>query len=127
MARRGASLVRRARLGLIALWIAVLPLSVAVGDSNLVKVNATGKARIACVCIVSTSGCALKRFDEIAGKPRKTWIQEAHVIQGHEYDASLLCYRKRDVQGHGEGLCCEVNRDERDLRFFFGKVQRIEK
>jgi hypothetical protein len=116
---------RLSRFTLLCTLTAPLLFGIASGDSNIVKASATGKALITCTCVLGTSGCAVKRFDELAGQPRKTWTQDAHVIQGKEYDASLLCFRKRDVTGLGDGVCCEINKDERDLRFYFGSIGAI--
>jgi hypothetical protein len=38
-------------------------------------------------------------------------------------DLSELCYRKRDVAKHGDGLCCEIPGDVKgSVRFFWGDL-----
>jgi len=119
--------VRRVfRLVLAPILLAVIPGTGALGDSKPVTASSSGNAFISCVCVLATSGCPLKRFDELAGSPRQSWVQPAAVLEGHTYDVSLLCYRQRDVQGRGEGLCCQLDGDEKDVRYFSGSLGRIE-
>ena len=90
----------------------------------LIGVLASTRAHpLDCQCILATSGCNFALFDEAAGKPRHTWYQDFTPPGGQStlHDRALACWRKRDVQGSGDGLCCQLNNNESDAdRYFKG-------
>jgi hypothetical protein len=86
-----------------------------------------GTWNIECMCIIPDGGvevCSrLKTWDLAAGQPRHTWPQ---TVTGpgqtnKEIDLSSACYRKRDVDGMGGGLCCSKT-DSEASKYFVGKV-----
>lgn len=85
----------------------------------------TGAALIHCHCVAATSGCKSAFFWRLAGSPTHDWWQEVHLVEGKEVDLTAACYRKRDVEKLGHGLCCPVDEkdgkpDEEMLKKFFG-------
>lgn len=91
--------------------------------------NFTGVALVHCYCIAATSGCSSNFFWRTAGSPVHDWWQEGHFIEGKETtDLAPACFRKRDVEKLGNGLCCSVDEkdgkpDEAMLRKFFGVAE----
>jgi hypothetical protein len=87
----------------------------------------TGTWNIECMCISPDGGvdvCSrLKTWDDAAGQPRHTWPQTVSRLgqANKEIDLSSACYRKRDVDGMGEGLCCSTTESEAS-KYFVGKV-----
>lgn len=86
-----------------------------------------GTWNIECMCIAPDGGvdvCTrLKRWDDAAGQPRHIWRQ---TVTGpgqtdKEIDLSSACYRKRDKDGMGGGLCCEATESEAS-KYFVGRV-----
>lgn len=76
-----------------------------------------------CQCVAVQGLCSFKLFDDAAGQPRITWTQEFFPPGGQStaHDRALACWRKRDVDGLGNGLCCSLNNDESDAdRYFRG-------
>jgi len=73
---------------------------------------ADAKILVQCECVAATTGCQSKVFDSLSGKQRVAWTQEAQAKKGVVYNLNQLCYRKRDVKGAGDELCCEVPGDE---------------
>lgn len=71
-----------------------------------------GKFSVKCSCVLGTSLCHLKTFDEAAGKPRQEWIMDQYGKAGKEIDLNASCWRKRDAEKMGDGLCCTVEDDE---------------
>lgn len=70
----------------------------------------TGQSLIHCACVAKTIGgaaCRYKVVDGLSGKERPDWWQEVHHEAGNEVDLSMACWRKRNVDTHGAGLCCE--------------------
>jgi hypothetical protein len=85
----------------------------------------TGVALIHCYCTLGTSGCGSDFFWRLAGSPVHDWWQEIHLVDGKEVDLASACFRKRDAEKLGGGLCCSVNEkdgkpDDVMLRKFFG-------
>jgi len=81
--------------------------------------------RVECTCIVDDALCQLKTADSILGNQRKTWTQLIHVRPNVPADLNAACYRKRDVTGFGDGLCCTMPNDEASTikKLFRGEVQ----
>ncbi len=97
------SWVRRSAL----LSLALLTFGRVAEADDAYKAPADGKIDLQCECITAVSGfCNLKRFDDAAGKPRHSWVQSANLKKGTTYNLDKLCYGKRDVEGHGAGMCC---------------------
>lgn len=83
-------------------------------------------ADITCTCIAATSMCNFKLYDEAAGKPRITWAQKAYQNPAlpplSSKDLAEACWRKRDANPGGEGLCCAMDNNESDAsRYFKGE------
>ena len=80
-----------------------------------------------CQCVLATTSCNFKVFDEAAGKPRHEWYRDFTTNESKTYDNEFLakaCWRKRDVDGQGDGLCCARNKDESDAsRYFKGALK----
>ena len=81
-----------------------------------------GDIKIACTCILATAGCQSKVLDALAGKQRVTWIQSASMKKSASYILGQLCYRKRNVDGLGGGLCCEGSNEAESLKLFRGEI-----
>lgn len=88
---------------------------------------ATAQQRLSCLCIAATTGCNFAVFDSAAGKPRKEWSQDFSPVPGKApstTDLALACWRKRDANPGGEGLCCDMQKDQRDAgRYYRGTLQ----
>lgn len=89
--------------------------------------SSTAKELLACECISAESGCSFSVFDQAAGKPRKNWVQEYSPVPGRDTsssDMAMACWRKRNTDAGGQGLCCEMDNDDRDAkRYFKGQLQ----
>lgn len=90
---------------------------------SLVTAAKNGEILIECACVMP-SGTALqcsglRVFD--VGRPRHQWRQSVHGKKGTQVNLSEACYRKRDAEGMGSGLCCEASAREVN-RLFAGKV-----
>lgn len=68
--------------------------------------------QIGCTCVVGFSGCQSKVFDAVMGSQRLTWTQTVHVLASKPANLDAACFRKRDVQGMGDGNCCTVPGDD---------------
>ena len=103
--------------------LTLLSFPVAHADDKYIATT-DGKVTISCLCIAATSLCQSKLFDSLAGKERFDWAQEGFTKKGQRYNLNEACYRKRNVDGRGEGLCCEVPGDEKQTikRMFRGTV-----
>ncbi|SCY54353.1 hypothetical protein SAMN05216308_11648 [Nitrosospira sp. Nsp13] len=64
---------------------------------------------IKCECLISDTACEFEVFANMHGKPLQTWYQEGTLTAGVSADLNAACYRKRDVSGMGEGLCCTTS------------------
>mgnify|MGYP007050458733 CR=1 FL=1 len=84
------------------------------------------KRELHCVCVTGTSACPLKFFDELADKPRHEWNQDIFIASGRtltQQELNQACWRKRDVDDRGGGLCCSLDNNEKDAdRFFKGSL-----
>src|SRR5262249_27004272 len=94
--------------------------------SAVLTSHAVAADTLNCQCIMSTGGCNFALFDEAAGKPRKSWSQEFNSPPSSSVTPSFLalaCWRKRGENPGGEGLCCDMDHDERDaVRYFKGEL-----
>lgn len=111
----------------VALW-----LTSAVGGEELRPMIASphvadfsGEGRIHCYCIAGTSGCSREFFWRVAGLPTNDWWQDVNLVSGKAADLTAACFRKREVKGLGNGLCCSVDEkdgkpDDEMMRKFFG-------
>lgn len=61
---------------------------------------------VKCECLAAFSLCELEVFASAAGKPKHSWTQTNYLKKGVKADLNAACYRKRDVAGQGDGLCC---------------------
>lgn len=106
-------------------WLIAFAIAFVVHDGVLAEENKEHK--LECICIAATSMCNFKLFDEAAGKPRVTWLQTIYENPAKpltKEDKALACWRKRDAPKHGGGLCCSLDRDERDAtRYFKGELK----
>lgn len=99
-------------------------LSVA-GISAILALSTAGPSfgdQLKCQCVLATSLCNFARYDEAAGKPRQRWVQDVFDPPGRRLSTSELaanCWRKRDVKGGGEGLCCSKSNAEDDADLYF--------
>jgi hypothetical protein len=86
----------------------------------------SGDAEITCLCILGSSGCSSDFFDKASGSQRVDWRQTVSVVAGKEVDLAAACYRKRDVNPGGKGLCCtpsmrkDGSPDPKEVERFFG-------
>src|SRR5262245_35855366 len=76
-----------------------------------VRFERSGKANIKCECVLATSGCESKIFAALAGNQLHSWHYEISVKKDMRLNLNKVCYRKRDVEEQGAGLCC-TSRDE---------------
>ena len=65
-----------------------------------------------CECLEAFSGCELELIASATGKPSHSWYQTNYLMKGVEADLNVACYRKRDSDGMGDGLCCTVANSE---------------
>jgi len=90
-----------------------------------------GQANAHCVCVAATTGCSSKLLSSLIGDPDHDWWQTIHLTAGKDVDLGLACFRKRDVDGKGAGLCCElllardVEPDPADVNRLFGVVKIV--
>ena len=110
----------------VAIWalavMAAAPLALAETEY---EAKANEQIMIGCTCVLATSGlCDRAVWDDLAGSQRHSWNQPASVLAGKHYNLDELCYRKRDMDMHGGGLCCETVGDEAGTikRLFRGSV-----
>jgi hypothetical protein len=86
--------------------------------------KADGDIEIGCVCAAGFPGCETTLFDALNSKQRITWTQKASMLAGKTYNLDQLCYRKRDEDGMGGGLCCKGAGEEDSIkRLFRGKAK----
>ncbi|WP_143079536.1 hypothetical protein [Nitrosospira sp. Nsp14] len=64
------------------------------------------KISVRCECLLSLPLCELEVFASAAGKPLQTWYQDVTLTAGKITDLNAACYKNRDVDGMGDGLCC---------------------
>jgi len=90
---------------------------------------AAEKILISCECIqTSPAGlCSLNVFDKKAESPRYHWTNELYKPSNRNIshlDLAKSCYRKRNVDTHGAGMCCDVlsPTDENIQEKFLGKI-----
>jgi hypothetical protein len=109
------------RTALVAIALGLLP--VLVDRSNG---DTPPTPQLHCTCVLATSGCPSKLFDELAGKPRHDWFQDftpPNASSNTTHARALACWRKRDADKLGDGLCCSLNGDDSDAdRYFRGNV-----
>lgn len=106
-----------------ALWKLAGLLTVAIptlvlGDSAYVSPT-DQDIGIDCVCLVGRSGCQSNILASQGGKDVKTWVTPAHLLAGHTYDLNQTCYRKRDVDGQGDGMCCVADNESDSIKNLF--------
>lgn len=77
-----------------------------------------GKATIDCQCIPTGSFCGTRMQKAATDDARHSWSQTVYFRADKEVNFSRACWRKRDVDDLGSGLCCELHRDERDARWY---------
>jgi hypothetical protein len=96
-----------------ALLISLAPLAAA-GDAppakpgivHKVKFARAGDAKLHCACVTTRSGCDTKLSQPLAAESVHQWWQTLQVEAGESIDVAAACWRKRDVPGHGDALCC---------------------
>jgi hypothetical protein len=92
----------------------------------------SGEFNVQCACVLATSGCSLELLWKAGGAQLHEWSQDASLVAGKSTDISAACYRKRDVDKLGAGLCCEVSKnatgtpDTKELHALFAalKIQK---
>jgi len=85
----------------------------------------SGKGNVHCYCILGVSGCSSDLLWHAQGAPTHDWHQDNFFQEGKAVDLSDACYRKRDSDGQGNGLCCGVDvkdgkPDDKMVHSFFG-------
>jgi hypothetical protein len=100
------------RFGTIALLLCAGVLSTSSMADDKYKAATDGKVTIACTCVAGGTACQSKLFDSLSGSERFQWNQTGYTKKGAVYNLDEACYRKRDVKGAGDSLCCEVPGDE---------------
>ena len=78
-----------------------------------------GDVSLNCACVVGYAGCEKKFWDTIQGSERHSWSYSIHVQAGHTYNLDELCYRKRDVDKMGDGLCCTTSDEKTSIENLF--------
>jgi hypothetical protein len=65
--------------------------------------------QLACKCILALSGLCGHVIGNIGGADIVTWMQDFYVPPGGVNPSMLkhACYRKRNADNHGNGLCCD--------------------
>ncbi len=100
--------------------------SAAAGVVSRKTFEKSGDAEITCVCILGSSGCSKDFFDKASGSQRVDWKQTVSAVAGKEVDLAAACYRKRDTNPGGKGLCCapsirkDGSPDPKEVERFFG-------
>jgi hypothetical protein len=85
--------------------------------------DADQKVEVSCACVLATSLCELKVFDQLSGAQRQTWTQSNFAKAGVPIDLSAACYRKRDADTGGQGLCCVGTEEHSTIeRLFKGEL-----
>lgn len=92
--------------------------------AEVVTFDADGRRNITCTCIAATSGCISRFFDAASGSQRREWVSTANARKGAKLDLTMYCYRKRDVAGEGDGLCCQGSNEPESLKMFHGALQK---
>ena len=96
--------------------------------ANSVVIPDAGKHSLKCDCILATTGCASNLFFKLAGSQIHTWQQDFHTPKvNYKVDEGILakaCYRKRNVDKQGDGLCCEPLNDNAISKYFRGNIQK---
>lgn len=98
----------------------------ATADSKKYTPTQDRKAELGCTCVLATSACEAKIFDDLADKPRQTWSQDIFLKAGVTVDLSSACWRKRDDDKGGKGLCCSIlpaTDEAKNIRFFNGVLK----
>lgn len=66
------------------------------------------KISVDCTCVLAvTPLCEFKLVDKLSGSQRQSWTQTNFAKAGVAVDLNAACYRKRDADDGGQGLCCE--------------------
>jgi hypothetical protein len=105
------------------IFVLVLVLST-YGHAGEITFEADGRRNITCACIAATSGCASRFFHAASGSQRREWVSTANARRGRKLDLTMYCYRKRDVAGEGDGLCCLGSNESESLKMFHGALQK---
>ena len=86
-----------------------------------------GQIQVNCECFaeVGQGICVIKLIDEASGKPRHSWVMTQFVRANKEINLNESCYRKRDVETMGAGICCSyLNNEAKTIEeLFIGKKQ----
>lgn len=117
-------------LVILALVILRAPLLRAEEEKPVVREKAfekDGVVSVRGVCLLGTTGCQSKFFSTLAGNQRNDWWQDVHVKKDQPVDLAHACYRKRDDEKKGAGLCCEPalkdgKPDDQQIRNWFGVI-----
>jgi hypothetical protein len=120
--REGVSM--RNALFSIVISIIIAP-TVSLADPHVVTFDRDGTAFIDCTCAAATSACASAVGDALGGKQRFKWTSTGSAKAGVSVDISELCWRRRNGDSEGQGLCCVLNNDQSDVRFYWGELSDI--
>lgn len=110
----------RAIRALLIVSVSLLPMCVVATE---VTFDTDGSRNVSCACIASTSGCTSAVLRAVSGSHRHEWVSTANARKGAKLDLTLYCYRKRDVVGEGQGLCCKAWNEAESLGMFEGTLQ----
>jgi hypothetical protein len=67
---------------------------------------ASSDARVRCACLTVRGGCDGKLQLPFAPDTVHQWWQAVQTEKGKAFDIATACWRKRDVPGYGDALCC---------------------
>lgn len=94
-------------------------------DPNEVTFDRSGELYVGCACVAATSGCKSRLLAALADQ-KVTWTQVGSAREGATIDLTEWCFRRRDVAGHGEGLCCSAGDEySANAPMFQGSFQEI--
>lgn len=87
--------------------------------------RSSGKAKVHCGCVAAVSGCSSQLMWSLQGSAKHSWWQDIHAQEDQSVDLSEACFRKRDVNKMGDGLCCQPddragNHDREQVAKWFG-------
>ncbi len=95
-------------------------------EPNMVTFEDSGTLYVQCECLVAFPACQSEILSQIAGKPKQTWTQTGTVKKDVTLDLTHWCFRRRELDGPGVGICC-TNGDEYEdnMSLFQGTFDEI--
>jgi hypothetical protein len=111
------------RIIVSAMCFWMLLVSPSSASAEQVTFQKDGKANVQCQCVLATTGCQSKLFSSLAGKEIHSWHQEINVKKNMRLNLNEVCYRKRNVDKLGDGLCCTTQDETKNIdKLFRGTV-----